>query len=132
MLTTHPTCQYWRKDPIKWANELNRDCTMDTFDFLSLTVVGGDGASPKKSDDDDGTGGASTDGDDEKEGSIASSASISDEAWIDFRVHVRNKETGEETVLKEKSLFLKQGDRWLYARGEARPEPVLKSQEKKP
>ena len=96
MLTTHDTCQYWRADRVAWAKELDRDGSLDTFDFLGLTVVG------------------------ETAGETA------DRAHIDFRVHVRNKRDSEETVLKEKSLFLRQGDRWFYASGEAKPEPVLK------
>lgn len=100
MLTTHPTCQYWQKDAVKWAKQLDTDGSMDAFDFLGLTV------------------GEETPGDKDQQ------------AYVDFRIHVKSKTTGEETFLKEKSLFVKQGDRWFYASGEARPEPVLKSQQK--
>jgi len=116
MLTTHPTCQYWRKDTVKWAQQLDRDGTMDTFDFLGLTIME---KHSTFSNDDDGDNNT-------KESDIA--PSVSNQAHVDFRVRVRNKKDGEETILKEKSLFIKQGDGWFYASGEARPEPVMKKQ----
>eukprot|EP00977_Amphora_coffeiformis_P000622 scaffold140_cov163-Amphora_coffeaeformis.AAC.3 len=115
MLTTHPTCQYWRKDAVKWAQQLDQDGTMDTFDFLGLTIVGEEQNSAVADND-------KTKGD--------TAVPDPNQAQVEFRVRVRNKKDGEETVLKEKSLFVKQGDRWFYASGEARPEPVLKKQAK--
>lgn len=101
--TTHPVCQYWRDDKIKWAQELDTDGTFDAVEFVSLEI----GDHDPVGDDDDS-------------------------ARVDFKVRIRTKDgKGDETIIKEKSLFLKQGDGWLYASGEARPEPVLKSKSEK-
>lgn len=97
--TTHPTCQYWRDDKIKWAKELDSDGTFDAVEFVSLET------------------GKETPGEDDKE------------AFVDFKVRIRTKDgKGDETIIREKSFFLRDGDGWLYAGGEARPEPVLKTQ----
>ena len=46
-----------------------------------------------------------------------------DEGYISFQVLLREKEDeGKETTVSEKSKFIKEGDRWLYASGEVRSE----------
>ena len=111
MLTTHPTCQYWQKNPLTWAQTLDTDGTMDTFDFLKFTIVD---KNNKNNDQEDNNNKDNNDN--------------PNEATVDFRVHVRSKETGEETILKETAILLHQNNRWFYASGKAKPEPVLKQQ----
>lgn len=105
--TTHTSCQYWQPNTVKWAQKLDTDGTMDTFNFLGLTVVEDKDIASEKDDENDAR----------------------KQATLTFRSHVRAKATGDEAVLKEISIFVRENDNmWFYASGKARPEPVLKAQ----
>lgn len=87
--TTHPVCSDYNTDKIKWAKELHKNGMFDSFDFVALEP------------------GVETPGKDANEG------------FLEFKVKLRARDgLKEETVISEKSRFLKQGEEWLYASGE--------------
>ena len=91
--TTHPVNRDFNPDKVKWAKELNKNGMFDSFEFVSLDP--GE-ASPGKDDN---------------------------EAFIEFRVKLRAKDgSREETIISEKSRFLSEEGKWLYASGEVRSE----------
>jgi len=91
--TTHPVCRDFTENKIKWAKDLNKNGMFDSFEFVSLR--------PEPT---------VTPGIDENE------------AFLEFRVKLRSRDGSGEETIHEKSRFLKEGDRWLYAGGEVRSE----------
>jgi len=116
--TTHPQCRDYQKDQIKWAQELDANGMFDSFDFIQLQIT----------DDED------TSEDNNKE--------ATNEAYLEFTVRLRARSMekpsllnrlsqsdsittsikGEETVVKEKSKFIKDDTTgvWKYAGGDVR------------
>ena len=109
MDTTHPTCRDYRDDKIAWAKDLNKEGMFDSFEFVKLKVIG--------------DAETSTDGDDDEEG------------YLEFEVTMRGRNqeedtilggkrfsaaavSGLETVVRERSQFLKENGVWLYASGD--------------
>eukprot|EP00977_Amphora_coffeiformis_P009578 scaffold2205_cov167-Amphora_coffeaeformis.AAC.4 len=91
--TTHPVCRDYTENKIKWAKDLNKNGMFDSFEFVSLQPAP-----------------TTTPGKDENE------------SFLEFKVKLRARDgSGEETIY-EKSRFLKEGERWLYASGEVRSE----------
>ena len=95
--TTHPACKDFRKDKIKWARDLNRSGMFDSYDFVSLDVVGEESFNP----DNDGEG------------------------FIEFKVNLKANSNsggnieGQDIVVQEKSRFLRtEGGGWKYAGGD--------------
>lgn len=87
--TTHPVCRDYNTDKIKWAKELNKNGMFDSFDFVAL------------------------------EPGVEMPGKDANEGFLDFKVKLRARDgSKEETVISEKSRFLKQGDEWLYGSGE--------------
>ena len=90
--TTHPVGRDYTENKIKWATFLNKNGMFDSFDFVSLQP------------------GAASPGKDENE------------SFLEFKVKLRAKDGSGEETISEKSRFLKEGERWLYASGEVRSE----------
>lgn len=92
--TTHRTCRDYRDNKVTWAKDLNRNGMFDSFTFVEL-----------------------------QPGETEFPEGKENEAYVDFRVRLKSNE-GEkkETIIAEKSLFLKDPDSgsWSYASGEVR------------
>ncbi|GKY95112.1 hypothetical protein MPSEU_000475100 [Mayamaea pseudoterrestris] len=94
--TTHSTCRDYQTDKIGWARSLHRNGMFDSFEFVGLEH-----------------GKEHFDG---------------DTGAIEFKVRLRDKNqggsdylSGKESVIAEKSLFLKSNDGvWRYASGDVR------------
>lgn len=94
MDTTHETCRDYREDKVAWAMDLHKGGMFDSFTFVKLNPI------------------REEDGVDENE------------SFIEFKVTLRANEdrggsvAGQETVISEKSRFLRSGAEWTYASGE--------------
>lgn len=89
--TTHPACRDFMTNKVKWAKDLDKNGMFDSYEFVSLAP------------------GEPSPGTDENE------------AFLEFKVKLRARDgSGQETVVSEKSRFLKEGQEWLYASGEVR------------
>jgi SEC-C motif-containing protein len=106
--TTHPNCRDFQEDKINWAKDLNKNGMFDSFDFVDLKIL------PVH----------------EKEKEEIVEFVNDDEAYIEFEVTLRAREgatndkavAGEETVVKERSQFLRDPDSgiWTYSGGDVR------------
>ena len=103
MDTTHETCRDYREDRVAWAKDLNKGGMFDSFSFVKLDA------------------GEEEDGENENE------------SYIEFKVTLRANDNpsagsvavaGQETVISERSRFLRAGDGepWTYASGDVRSE----------
>jgi len=86
--TTHRSNRDWREDKAAWARELNQEGMFDSFVFVGLAPGPEEGGSG------------------------------ADEAFIEFRVDLRNEQTGAEISFRERSRFVREGGGWLYASGD--------------
>ena len=96
--TTHPVCRDYSENKIKWAKELDKNGMFDSCDFVALEPV-----------------------------EQISQGSDDKEAFLEFKVTLRAKGSGETTVISEKSRFLledQDNQGWLYAGGDVRSEVV--------
>ena len=98
MQTTHKSCRDYREDRIAWAKDLNKGGMFDSFDFTKLEA------------------GLEEPGENENEG------------FITFKVTLRAREdttsalAGQETVITERSKFVREDDGWKYSSGDVRSE----------
>jgi SEC-C motif-containing protein len=105
--TTHRTNRDWRDDRVAWARQLNREGMFDSFDFLGLQHGPHQaGEQHEKA----AEGGAQEE--------PREAGADPDEACISFRVVLRNRETGSEVGVRERSRFVREAGEWLYASGE--------------
>jgi SEC-C motif domain protein len=92
MKSTHKTCRDYKEDKVAWAKSLDKNGMFDSYDFIALHVQGGT----------------------EEMGN-------NQEAFIEFNVELRAKDSQQTTVVTERSRFLCQDDgQWLYAGGDVR------------
>mmetsp|Transcript_31753 Transcript_31753/g.66292 ORF Transcript_31753/g.66292 Transcript_31753/m.66292 type:complete len:246 (+) Transcript_31753:115-852(+) len=104
MRSTHPTCRDYREDKVAWAKDLNKGGMFDSFEFVDLTII--------DDDDENNEGGEDEDGE--------------ENGYVTFKVTLRAREdkpmyatvAGQETVITEKSKFIKEKGVWKYASGE--------------
>eukprot|EP00962_Isochrysis_galbana_P015383 scaffold4414_cov135-Isochrysis_galbana.AAC.1 len=118
--TTHWTNRDWREDRVAWAKQLNRESMFDSFDFIGLVLVPQQGK-PQEGAAQVGVAqeeGAQEGGARDREEGARESVSGTDEAFITFRVALRNRETGAEIAFRERSRFVRERGEWLYASGE--------------
>jgi SEC-C motif domain protein len=108
METTHSTCRDYQSDRIAWARQLDKNGMFDSYEFVALEP----GATtystlfPNNNSDDD-------DDDDETKSR--------EEAFLEFNVRLKSIRDGKETIVSEKSRFLRdERNRWLYASGDVR------------
>jgi SEC-C motif domain protein len=101
--TTHSTCRDYQSDRIAWAKQLNKNGMFDSYEFVALEPVGATTYTM-----------ISNNGDDDDE-------TNSQEAFLEFNVRLKSIRDGKETIVSEKSRFLKdERNRWLYASGDVR------------
>jgi SEC-C motif-containing protein len=105
--TTHEDCRDYEDDKVSWAKDLDKEGMFDSFEFVGLEV-------DRLSDEKD----------------------TENEAFLDFKVRLRGRSAedtpgrarsaasieGEETVISERSRFLRDPDSgtWKYAGGDVR------------
>ena len=94
MDTTHPSCNDFQKDRIKWAKSLNEGGMFDSLDFVRF---------------------------EHEEVEISEDGK---EAYIPLRVTMRGNDSSEQGVqgnefaLLERCHFICEGKKWLYAGGD--------------
>eukprot|EP00532_Pseudo-nitzschia_australis_P000789 CAMPEP_0168187718 /NCGR_PEP_ID=MMETSP0139_2-20121125/15199_1 /TAXON_ID=44445 /ORGANISM="Pseudo-nitzschia australis, Strain 10249 10 AB" /LENGTH=278 /DNA_ID=CAMNT_0008109979 /DNA_START=140 /DNA_END=976 /DNA_ORIENTATION=+ len=112
--TTHRECRDYRDDKVAWAKDLDKEGMFDSFEFVGLEILGG--------------------GDDNHESE--KEENDENETFLEFRVRMRGRSLeespvrsrsvssieGEETVISERSRFLKdpESGTWKYAGGDVR------------
>jgi SEC-C motif-containing protein len=113
--TTHKECRDYRDDKVAWAKDMDKEGMFDSFEFVELEIV-----------DDDETVEATENNKNKSE----------NEAFLEFRVRLKGRSVeeapvrsrslssieGEETVVSERSRFLRDPDSgiWKYAGGDVR------------
>jgi SEC-C motif-containing protein len=89
--TTHPNCSDWQEDRIAWVKDLNKGGMFDNHHFVALEPG--------------------------REEFVSEN-----EGFITFTVTLRGHEGSafqdQERIIRERSQFLKEDERWTYASGE--------------
>jgi SEC-C motif domain protein len=93
--TSHPECNDYSEDRMAWLKDLNKAGMFDGYNFVAL-----------------------------EPGETVMSADKDDEAFIEFRVRLKDKNplnrksTDDEIVIRERSRFLRDEQGWKYAGGD--------------
>jgi uncharacterized protein YchJ len=91
MASTHVSCRDYQQDKIAWAKSLHKNGMFDSFQFIQLVIVSEQ---------------------------VLVAVENNDEAFLEFQVTLKSRESGQETQVAERSRFVCQDGQWLYAGGD--------------